>query len=153
MNIYLAIGMSGLCINFIYYKWRCQAEKERIRKIKADNADTIGFSRLKHNLRDYDAHTYNTLYGSNLTSREIRQIYSDNIDISEKAFEYFAEKEQQVANKKICSSHPFCFVIIICKFLRKENIFASNRDKKREQDDLAKVAASLSKRATITNEL
>ncbi len=148
----MVMGMTGLCINLVYYNWRCQIEKERIKKIKADNADTIGFSRLKHNLRNYNAHTYNTLYGSSLTSREIRQIYSDKIDITEKAFEYFTDQEQQLADKKNCFSHPFFLVILICKFLLKENIFASNRDKKREQDDLAKVASPFPKRDTITNE-
>lgn len=152
MNIYVAVGVTGFCINLVYHSWRCQVEKQWLEDRRRYDEDLLGFWRMNHNMASYDADTYNTIYGSNLSSREIRQIYSEKIDTAQEASDYFQDKLRQNATRRLYYSNPLSLVIMICKFLRREKFFTIDRDKKREQDFITKIGAPLPKRATIAHE-
>ncbi len=152
MNIYVAVGVTGFCINLVYHSWRCKVERKWIENQKRYDEDRIGFWRSNHNLNSYNPDSYNARNGTNLTSRQIRQIYSEKIETAEKASEYYQDIYRQNANRHLYYSHPFSLVIMVCKFLRKERFFTINRDKNRELDFIAKIRAPLTKKATITHE-
>lgn len=152
MNVYVAVGVTGFCINLVYHSWRCQAEKQWLEDRRRYDEDLLGFWRMNHNMRSYNPDSYNARNGTNLTARQIRQIYSVKIDTAQEASDYFQNKLRQNATWRLYYSNPLGLVIMICKFLRREKFFTIDRDKKRERDFITKIGAPLHKRATIAHE-